>query len=79
MPALPKHPDHLRPVEAGQAPAHHPGPVAGPNGAAIEQWTDQYFLKTKAVVRKFGDARVTYAIFMRRPVISAPRLIDRTL
>jgi len=24
----------------------------------VEQWTDLYFLKTKAVVEKFGDARV---------------------
>ncbi|MGH6893291.1 MAG: nicotinate phosphoribosyltransferase [Dongiaceae bacterium] len=31
-------------------------------------------MKTKAVVEKFGDARVTYAVFMRRPVISAPKL-----
>ncbi|HWA50373.1 MAG TPA: nicotinate phosphoribosyltransferase [Dongiaceae bacterium] len=31
-------------------------------------------MKTKAVVEKFGDSRVTYATFMRRPVISAPKL-----
>lgn len=37
--------------------------------------TDQYFLKTKEVVRRFGDRRVTYAVFMRRPVIFAPRLM----
>jgi len=70
--ALPKHPDHLRPVEA--SPAREPGPASEPNAAGVEQWTDLYFLKTKAVVEKFGDARVTYAVFMRRPVISAPRL-----
>ena len=35
--------------------------------------TDSYFLKTKAIVRKFGDRPATYALFMRRPVISAPR------
>jgi nicotinate phosphoribosyltransferase len=40
----------------------------------LSAWTDHYFLKTKAAVEKFGDKRVTYAIFMRRPVISAPRL-----
>ena len=50
------------------------GPVAGPASAEVQQWTDLYFLKTKAVVEKFGDARVTYAVFMRRPVISAPKL-----
>jgi nicotinate phosphoribosyltransferase len=37
--------------------------------------TDQYFLKTKEVVRRFGDTRATYAVFMRRPVICAPRLL----
>jgi len=37
-------------------------------------WTDHYFKRTKAAVVRFGDVRVTYALFMRRPVISAPRL-----
>jgi nicotinate phosphoribosyltransferase len=74
VPALPKHPDHLRAVQNGEAPAREPGPAAEPTAADVEQWTDLYFLKTKAVVEKFGDARVTYAVFMRRPVISAPRL-----
>jgi len=36
--------------------------------------TDSYFLKTKAIVGRFGDRPATYAVFMRRPVISAPRL-----
>ena len=36
--------------------------------------TDSYFLKTKAIVERFGDRRATYAVFMRRPVISTPRL-----
>ena len=71
--ALPKHPDHLRPVDSAPAAAVE-GPAAGPANGDIQQWTDLYFLKTKAVVEKFGDARVTYAVFMRRPVISAPRL-----
>src|ERR1041384_3560807 len=35
--------------------------------------TDSYFLKTNVRVRKFGDRPATYALFMRRPVISAPR------
>lgn len=40
----------------------------------VSAWTDVYFRKTKEVVGHFGDSRVTYAIFMRRPVVSAPRL-----
>ncbi|MCI0431468.1 MAG: nicotinate phosphoribosyltransferase [Rhodospirillales bacterium] len=40
----------------------------------IPCWTDHYFLRTKEAVRRFGDKRVTYAVFMRRPVLSAPRL-----
>jgi nicotinate phosphoribosyltransferase len=36
--------------------------------------TDSYFLKTKAIVGRFGDRNATYAVFMRRPVISTPRL-----
>jgi nicotinate phosphoribosyltransferase len=41
----------------------------------IAQRTDVYFKRTRAVVEKFGDVPVTYAIFMRRPVICAPRLM----
>src|SRR5258708_19834265 len=36
--------------------------------------TDSYFLKTKAIVERFGDREATYAVFMRRPVICTPRL-----
>ena len=42
--------------------------------AAIAARTDSYFNRTKAIVTRFGDCRVTYALFLRRPVISAPRL-----
>ena len=45
-----------------------------PANGEIEQYTDHYFNRTKRVIGKFGDARVTYAIFMRRPVVFAPRL-----
>jgi nicotinate phosphoribosyltransferase len=37
--------------------------------------TDSYFNRTKTVVQRFGDRAVTYALFMRRPVICAPRLM----
>ena len=41
---------------------------------AVAAQTDSYFLKTKAIVGHFGDRPATYAVFMRRPVICAPRL-----
>ncbi|MBV9777452.1 MAG: nicotinate phosphoribosyltransferase, partial [Acetobacteraceae bacterium] len=37
--------------------------------------TDTYFSRTKQIVARFGDKRVTYAVFLRRPVVSAPRLL----
>ncbi|MEE8332523.1 MAG: hypothetical protein V3R85_01640, partial [Alphaproteobacteria bacterium] len=42
--------------------------------ADVSAWTDKYFKRTQAIVEKFGDASVTYALFMRRPVVSAPKL-----
>ena len=45
-----------------------------PNDGEIERYTDHYFNRTKQVIGRFGDSRVTYAIFMRRPVVFAPRL-----
>jgi nicotinate phosphoribosyltransferase len=53
--------------ESGKLPMH-------PDLNELPAWTDHYFLRTKQIVQKFGDKRVTYAVFMRRPVISAPRL-----
>lgn len=45
-----------------------------PDSANVHDWTDTYFKRTQAVVRQFGDQPVTYAFFLRRPVVSAPRL-----
>jgi nicotinate phosphoribosyltransferase len=45
-----------------------------PSVADISRYTDTYFNKTRDIVGKFGDTQVTYAVFMRRPVISAARL-----
>lgn len=45
-----------------------------PSVEELARWTDAYFLRTKETVGRFGDVRVTYAVFMRRPVVSAPRL-----
>jgi nicotinate phosphoribosyltransferase len=52
------------------APEQSRRPV--PAESAIGDWTDVYFKRTRAIVSRFGDSRVTYALFMRRPVISAP-------
>ena len=46
-----------------------------PLSADIAARTDVYFNRTREVVEKFGDRRVTYAVFLRRPVISAPGLM----
>ncbi|EFH10251.1 hypothetical protein [Teichococcus cervicalis] len=57
-----------------RGPAH--GPSGGPVGdEAIARQTDAYFNRTKAIVQRFGDCTVTYAVFLRRPVVSAPRLM----
>lgn len=37
--------------------------------------TDAYFNHTREIVSQFGDVRVTYAIFLRRPVVCAPALM----
>ena len=52
-----------------------PGHAPRADEADIAARTDSYFLRTKAIVERFGDCRVTYAIFLRRPVVSAPRLM----
>jgi nicotinate phosphoribosyltransferase len=45
-----------------------------PSTEEVARYTDKYFVRTRAVVERFGDCRVTYAVFMRRPVLSTPRL-----
>ena len=52
----------------GPSDAHWPG------SKSVAAWTDHYFRRTAAAVRHFGDVPATYAVFLRRPVISAPRL-----
>ncbi len=46
-------------------------PAGGDLDDDIRARTDAYFNRTRAVVERFGDASVTYAIFLRRPVIAA--------
>ncbi|MFQ5763856.1 MAG: nicotinate phosphoribosyltransferase [Rhodospirillales bacterium] len=53
-----------------------PGTAAAtPTDDHVARWTDHYFVKTKKTVERFGDKQATYAVFMRRPVIFAPRLM----
>lgn len=56
---------------AAKVPPSADWPLEDPDIAA---WTDQYFRRTKAIVGHFGDSIATYALFLRRPVISAPRI-----
>ncbi len=46
-----------------------------PTPQDIDKFTDRYFSKTRETVGRFGDKQVSYAIFMRRPVRFAPRLM----
>jgi nicotinate phosphoribosyltransferase len=60
-------------------PSREPPPVASAgqgagSAAELAAQTDSYFLKTKAIVGRFGDRPATYALFLRRPVISTPLL-----
>ncbi len=49
-----------------------PTPVAD---GEITARTDAYFNRTRQIVSRFGDAVVTYAIFLRRPVVCAPAMM----
>ncbi len=50
-----------------------------PSADELARLSDQYFLRTKAIVKDHGDARVTYAVFLRRPVLSATRIATQWL
>ncbi len=45
-----------------------------PPADQVGAWVDAYFSRTKETVARYGDATVTYAVFLRRPCISAPKL-----
>ena len=51
----------------------------GPSLEDQPSLTDSYFNLTRRVVNSFGDIRVTYAIFMRRPITLAPKLAIKWL
>ena len=46
----------------------------GPSADELPKYTDKYFVKTREIVQRFGDVDVTYAVFMRRPVLCTPKL-----
>jgi nicotinate phosphoribosyltransferase len=48
--------------------------MISPSAADLPRFTDKYFLKTRDIVGRYGDATATYAVFMRRPVVFTPRL-----
>ncbi|GBR11890.1 nicotinate phosphoribosyltransferase [Acetobacter oeni] len=53
--------------------------VAPVSDADIAARTDSYFNRTKTIVTRFGDCVVTYAVFIRRPVLSATAILERWL
>lgn len=57
------------------APGLRRGAPVGGDPDDIAAHTDAYFNRTRRIVWRFGDKQVTYAVFLRRPVISAPRLM----
>ena len=71
---------------SGARDRHAAAPVVAPSAKACGPWpsgeaediarrTDTYFKRTREIVARFGDSRVTYAVFMRLPVCFAPRLM----
>lgn len=40
----------------------------------VQNRTDKYFSKSRRIAEKFGDKQVSYGVFMRRPIIAAPKL-----
>ena len=78
--ASPRRPEGASPgtaatVSAGPAGLRRAEVEPGASDDEIARHTDLYFAKTKRVVARFGDTRVTYSMFVRRPVCFAPRLM----
>jgi len=63
-----------RPPAPQGAECGNTGAASRPDVADIPRLTDHYFLRTKEIVGRYGDRVVTYAVFMRRPVLFTPRL-----
>ena len=66
-------PDDALERQAGPDSSHEAScwPLQEPD---VVNWSDHYFLRTKKAVGRFGDVPAVYALFMRRPVVSAPRI-----
>jgi nicotinate phosphoribosyltransferase len=52
-------------------PAAQPDASRDESDAHVRAHTDKYFSKSRAIVEKFGDRRVTYGVFLRRSVLCA--------
>ncbi|MBB2168600.1 nicotinate phosphoribosyltransferase [Gluconacetobacter aggeris] len=65
-------------MSAAQSPTAF-GPHQALDDASIRARTDAYFNRTRDIVTRFGDQQVTYALFVRRPVLSATRLMTEWL
>lgn len=61
--------DRSEPADTGW-----PTTLRHPTADTLAGYVDKYFSRTKDCVAAFGDRRVTYAVFMRRPVTCATRL-----
>ena len=58
-----------------QAPTSPSLLAASLSEESLRLWTDMYFTRTREIIDNFGDKHVLYAIFLRRPIVSAPRLL----
>lgn len=65
-----------RDEDGGLVPAANdlPTTLRHPTPDDLSAYVDKYFSRTKECVARFGDKRVTYAVFMRRPVTCATKL-----
>lgn len=66
--------DNAEKAPARRSAAGGSGTTGWPSADRVPAWTDKYFTRTRAIVERHGDCTVTYAVFMRRPVLAATRL-----
>src|ERR1700760_2929707 len=63
-----------RPAPGSPRSRRAPAMAAAGGTPSLPARDRSYFLKSKGIVERFGDRQATYAVFMRRPVVSTPRL-----